>query len=82
MRITWEREKQVEGTGEFLDEELRLLKHELEKREENISQFKKLHLGDLPQQQDANIRALDRTEADITTSTESLQRQSDKLASL
>ena len=77
-----EREKEVEGTGEFLDEELRLLKHELEKREENISQFKKSHLGDLPQQTDANIRALDRTEADITTSTESLQRHSDKLATL
>ena len=77
-----EREKEVEGTGEFLDEELRLLKHELEKREENISQFKKSHLGDLPQQTNANIRALDRTEADITTSTESLQRHSDKLATL
>ncbi|BFU93083.1 MAG: hypothetical protein NTAFB01_42700 [Nitrospira sp.] len=77
-----EREKDVEGTGEFLDEELRLLKHELEKREENISQFKKSHLGDLPQQADANIRGLDRTEVDITTSTESLQRHSDKLATL
>ncbi len=77
-----EREKDVEGTGEFLDEELRVLKHELEKREENISQFKKSHLGDLPQQADANIRGLDRTEADITTSTESLERHSDKLATL
>jgi polysaccharide biosynthesis transport protein len=77
-----EREKEVEGTGEFLDEELRVLKHELEKREENISQFKKSHLGDLPQQTDANVRALDRTEADITTTTENLQRHSDKLATL
>lgn len=77
-----EREKRVEGTGEFLDEELRVLKHELEKREENISQFKKLHLGDLPQQVDTNIRALDRADADITTTTENLQRHSDKLASL
>lgn len=77
-----EREKEVEGTGEFLDEELRLLKHELEKREENISQFKKLHMGDLPQQTDANIRTLDRTEADIMASTESLQRHSDKLATI
>jgi polysaccharide biosynthesis transport protein len=77
-----EREKEVEGTGEFLEEELRVLKHELEKREENISQFKKSHMGDLPQQTDANVRALDRTEADITASTESLQRHSDKLATL
>lgn len=77
-----EREKQVEGTGEFLDEELRILKRELEKREESISQFKKAHLGDLPQQADANLRALDRAEAEITATTESLQRHSDKLDSL
>lgn len=77
-----EREKEVEGTGEFLDEELRVLKRELEKREESISQFKKSHLGDLPQQTDTNLRALDRTEAEITTATESLQRHSDKLSAL
>ncbi len=77
-----EREKEVEGTGEFLDEELRVLKHELEKREESISQFKKAHLGDLPQQADANLRALDRVEAEITSTTENLQRHSDKLSTL
>ncbi|MDF0651298.1 MAG: hypothetical protein CV081_05750 [Nitrospira sp. LK265] len=77
-----EREKEVEGTGEFLDEELRLLKRELEKREESISQFKKSHLGDLPQQADTNLRSLDRVEAEITTASESLQRHSDKLDTL
>ncbi len=77
-----EREKEIEGTGEFLDEELRTLKRELEKREESISQFKKAHLGDLPQQADTNFRALDRVEAEITNSTESLQRHSDKLDAL
>jgi succinoglycan biosynthesis transport protein ExoP len=77
-----EREKEIEGTGEFLDEELRLLKRELEKREENISLFKKSHLGDLPQQTDANVRALDRIEAELTSTTESLQRHSDKLGTL
>lgn len=77
-----EREKEIEGTGEFLDEELRLLKHELEKREEHISIFKKSHLGDLPQQTDANVRALDRAEAEITATTENLQRHSDKLGTL
>jgi polysaccharide chain length determinant protein (PEP-CTERM system associated) len=77
-----EREKEVEGAGEFLDEELRVLKRELEKREESISQFKKSHLGNLPQQTDTNLRALDRTEAEITTATESLQRHSDKLSAL
>jgi succinoglycan biosynthesis transport protein ExoP len=77
-----EREKEVEGTGEFLDEELRVLKRELEKREESISQFKKSHMGDLPQQADANLRSLDRVEAEIQTADENLQRHSDKLNAL
>ena len=77
-----EREKEIEGTGEFLDEELRLLKRELEKREENISIFKKSHLGDLPQQTETNLRALDRVEAEISATTEGLQRHSDKLGQL
>jgi polysaccharide chain length determinant protein (PEP-CTERM system associated) len=77
-----EREKEVEGTGEFLDEELRSLKRELEKKEEIISSFKKSHQGDLPQQTDANLRALDRVEAEITTANESLQRHSDRLGTL
>ncbi|MEQ1845393.1 MAG: GNVR domain-containing protein, partial [Nitrospira sp.] len=77
-----EREKEIEGTGEFLEEELRLMKRELEKREENISSFKKSHLGNLPQQADANLRALDRAEAEIAATNESLQRQSDKLGNL
>lgn len=77
-----EREKEVAGTGEFLDEELRALKRDLEKREESISQFKKSHIGDLPQQADTNLRALDRAEAEITATSESLQRHSDKLDTL
>ena len=77
-----EREKEIEGTGEFLEEELRLMKRELEKREENISSFKKSHLGNLPQQTDTNLRALDRAEAEITATNESLQRHSDKLGTL
>jgi polysaccharide biosynthesis transport protein len=77
-----ERGKTVEGTGEFLEEELGLLKRELEKKEEHISQFKKLHLGGLPSQTDANMRSLDRAETDVTRTTEDLQRHSDKLAVL
>ena len=77
-----QREREVEVTGEFLDEELRFLKHELEKKEENISRFKKSHISDLPQQSDANIRALDRVEGEITVSSENHQRQSDKLTML
>jgi polysaccharide biosynthesis transport protein len=74
-----EREREVEGTGEFLDDELRFMKLELEKKEANISGFKQKHLDDLPQQGDANLRALDRVQSEIVATTESLQRQSDKM---
>ena len=77
-----EREQDVEGTGEFLDEELRALKRELEKKEEHISSFKKSHVGGLPSQVDSNMRSLDRVEADITRTTEDVQRHSEKLAML
>ena len=77
-----ERERDVEGTGEFLDEELRALKRELEKKEENLSSFKKSHLGGLPSQAETNMRSLDRIEADITRTTEDVQRHTEKLAML
>jgi polysaccharide chain length determinant protein (PEP-CTERM system associated) len=79
---TKEREKDAEGTAEFLDDELRRLKLELEKKEEQISQFKTTHIGELPQQTDANLRALDRLEIEINSVNENIQRQSDKLAML
>jgi polysaccharide biosynthesis transport protein len=79
---TRERERDAEGTAEFLDDELRRLKLELEKKEEQIGQFKTTHIGELPQQTDANLRALDRLEIDINTVNEGIQRQSDKLAML
>ena len=77
-----ERERDVEGTGEFLDEELRALKRELEKKEENLSSFKKSHVGGLPSQAETNMRSLDRIEADITRTTEDVQRHTEKLSML
>ena len=77
-----EREKDVEGTVDFLDDELRRLQLELERKEEQISQFKTAHIGELPQQTDANLRALDRLDIEISTVNENIQRQTDRLAIL
>jgi polysaccharide chain length determinant protein (PEP-CTERM system associated) len=79
-RNTKEREKSAEGRSEFLDDETRALKLELEKKEEKISQFKSMHIGELPQQTEANMRMLDRLQSDINSVNENIQRQSDKLA--
>ena len=75
-----EREKSAEGTSEFLDDESRALKLELEKKEEQISRFKSAHIGELPQQTDANLRTLDRLQSDIYLVNEGIQRHSDRLA--
>ncbi len=76
---TKEREKSAEVATEFLDDELRTMKLELEKKEEQISRFKSAHIGELPQQTDANLRMLDRLQTDITAVNESIQRHSDRL---
>jgi chromosome segregation ATPase len=76
------RENDAEGAVMFFDDELRRLKLELEKKEEQISAFKKAHISELPQQTDASFRSLDRLENDINSVNENLQRHSDRLAGL
>lgn len=79
---TKEREKSAEGASEFLDDEVRAMKLELEKKEEQVSRFKSEHIGELPQQTDANLRMLDRLQSDINSVNEGIQRHSDRLAML
>jgi polysaccharide chain length determinant protein (PEP-CTERM system associated) len=76
------RENDAESALLFFDDELRRLKLELEKKEEQISAFKKAHMSDLPQQTDASFRSLDRLENEINSVNENLHRHSDRLAGL
>lgn len=59
------REQMVEGTTEFLDNELKNLKETLEQQEARIGEFKREHMGELPQQLEANLRSLDRIQSDL-----------------
>lgn len=59
------REQMVEGTTEFLDNELKSLKETLELQEARIGEFKRTHMGELPQQLEANLRSLDRIQSDL-----------------
>jgi succinoglycan biosynthesis transport protein ExoP len=76
------RELTAEGTTEFFESEVRRAKVELEEKEDRISQFKSAHIGELPQQVEANLRALDRLQSDLNATNENLQRQTDRLAML
>ncbi len=54
------REEQATGTSEFLESQLAGLKQTLAQQEEKVRAFKERYLGELPQQQEANLRSLDR----------------------
>src|SRR5918997_1326129 len=64
------REQLAEGTSEFLDQELQLAKSRLEEKEQAIRNFKSKNLGVLPQQMEANLRALDRFQDELIAVTE------------
>jgi polysaccharide chain length determinant protein (PEP-CTERM system associated) len=74
------REQIAEGTTEFLDYEVAAAKRDLNRKEDEITQFKAKHMGELPQQMEANLRALDRLQDDLQSANESIHRLSDRLA--
>lgn len=76
------REIDAESALKFYDEELSRIKVELEKKDEQITAFKRSHLGELPQQTDASFRSLDRLDSEINSANENIQRHTDKLALL
>jgi len=61
------REQLVEGTTEFLESELMQVKNVLEKQENRIGEYKRQHRGELPQEIETNLRALDRYQNEIQT---------------
>lgn len=76
------REGLIETTTEFLTSELERVKGDLEAKEYAISEFKRSHTGELPAQLDANLRSLDRLQADLTSTTESLNKAGERLTAL
>ncbi len=75
-----DRTQAAEGTTEFLDNEVNRTRAQLGKKEEEISQFKSQHVGQLPQQTESNLRALDRLHDDLNLASESIRRQTDRLS--
>jgi succinoglycan biosynthesis transport protein ExoP len=54
------REQQASGTAEFLETQLAALKQVLSDQDRRVKEFKERYLGELPQQQEATLRTLDR----------------------
>jgi len=76
------RELFVEEASEFLELELRSAKETVEQTEKVISEFKSKYMGELPGQLDANLRTLDRLQAEVPSIHESMSTSNDRLAAL
>ncbi len=77
-----DRERGVEAAEDFLGLEMKHAKSELEAKEKIISEFKQLHLGELPQQIDANLRKLDRLQEDMRSQSEQSQSLASRLVQI
>ncbi len=76
------RELFVEEASEFLEIELRSAKETVELKEKVISEFKSKYMGELPGQLDANLRTLDRLQAEVPSIHESMNTVNQRLAAL
>jgi polysaccharide chain length determinant protein (PEP-CTERM system associated) len=72
------RESQAESTSEFLSKELVNMEEQLQRKEEDIRNFKERSMGQLPQQLEANLRILERLQQQIQTTSENMRGAEDR----
>ena len=73
------REQLVEGTSEFLEQELAIARQELDAKEKLLSEYRLKHLGQLPGQLDTNLRSLDRLHEERASIRESVNSLSTRV---
>ena len=76
------RERQATGTTEFLKVQLAETKTRLDGLEQRVSGFKRRHLGELPQQMDANLSTLDHLNAQLRLNADSQTRATERRQTL
>jgi polysaccharide chain length determinant protein (PEP-CTERM system associated) len=72
------RENQAVGTSDFLQTELQKVKATLEEQEQKVTEYKKLYLGELPEQRDANLKTLERLQIQLQLLSENLARMQER----
>ena len=60
----------TQSSAEFLQHEMDGLKAQMEAKEKALALFKQSHLGQLPEQMDSNVRAIDRLESEVMSQQE------------
>ncbi|HEX3556524.1 MAG TPA: GNVR domain-containing protein [Thermoanaerobaculia bacterium] len=69
-----QRENRAQGTSTFLEKELEQTKAKLEGQEARIAEFKRLNLGDLPEQRDTNLHAVEQLQGKLEINMDALDR--------
>jgi polysaccharide chain length determinant protein (PEP-CTERM system associated) len=70
QEFTQNREVITTASSEFIQNELDVLKGQLEEKERALAQFKQTHQGQLPEQMTSNLHALDRLESETAAQQE------------
>lgn len=68
------RERQAEGTADFIDNQLNAAKKSLDELEAKVSKYKLSHSGDLPEQQNALSATLARLQVELQGNQDALNR--------
>jgi polysaccharide chain length determinant protein (PEP-CTERM system associated) len=69
-----QRTSQAQGTASFLERELEQTKTKLEQQEARIADFKRLNMGDLPEQRDTNLHAVEQLQSKLQINMDALDR--------
>ena len=72
------RELQAESTSDFLSKELGSVEEKLIKKEQDLRNFRERHMGELPQQLEANLRTLERLQQQLKTTSEGIRAAEDR----
>jgi polysaccharide chain length determinant protein (PEP-CTERM system associated) len=74
------RAERAAGTGAFIDRQLQEVQRQLDAKEAEIRRYREAHLGELPEQKDATLRALDTLEARLVANQEARERLAERQA--
>jgi polysaccharide chain length determinant protein (PEP-CTERM system associated) len=72
------REQAAAGTAEFLDRQLAELRPRLLDQERRLAAYKEQHLGELPEQKEANLRTLERLQQQLLLAHENNRRANER----
>ena len=74
------REEQAQGTSNFLDEELETIRAKLGRIESELQNYRQLHMGELPEQLDSNLRVLETFRIQMEARKDRLVNEHNRLA--